>query len=75
MVIANPADLQQAGIDGSFIEPEGRQFCYDSWTAVPIGLFRAVGAIEIASCDGLSQTNRPPDLDPIGQLLAAPKKC
>lgn len=74
VVIANPADLQQAGIDGSFIEPEGRQFCYDSWTAVPIGLFRAVGAIEIASCDGLSQTNRPPDLDPIGQLLAAPEE-
>ena len=73
VVIANPADLIQAGInDGTFVEPNRQQFCNGSVSAVPIGLFRAMGAIEIASCDGLARSNRPPVLDPIGQLLAAP---
>jgi len=72
VVIADPARLVQAGVDGTFVEPGQSQFCNGNRLGVPIGLFDAVGALEIALCDGLDSSNRPPVLDPVGLLLAAP---
>ena len=46
VVIADPARLVQAGVDGTFAEPGQSQFCNGGSLRVPIGLFDAVGALD-----------------------------
>jgi hypothetical protein len=60
--------LAQAAIQCALLDPN-QQICAQ---LAPMGLYTANGAILISGCDDLSANNRPPDLQPVGIIPAAP---